>query len=76
LPVFGQLHLRTPEIWGDRNNVPAVYLHRIAVHEDFSGKQLVSKIILWAKVYALKNRINFIGMDTVGGNKKLIAHYQ
>lgn len=65
-----------PEIWGELNNAPAIYIHRIAVHKNFRGLQLVTKLVSWAKEYAGKHQKDFIRMDTVGENKKLIAHYK
>lgn len=65
-----------PEIWGDRDRNNAIYIHRIATHPKFRGQQLFEKILLWAKVYAREHAKDFIRMDTVGKNQKLISHYQ
>lgn len=65
-----------PLIWGERNNDPAMYIHRIATHSAFRGKNLVLEIVKWAKKYAKENNKKFIRMDTVGENKKLIDHYK
>jgi GNAT superfamily N-acetyltransferase len=64
-----------PQIWEERNQEPAVYLHRIATNPDFRGNHLVEKIVEWAKSYAAENQKNFIRMDTVGDNTGLIYHY-
>jgi hypothetical protein len=64
-----------PEIWGVRNDDPAVYIHRIATHNNFRGRNLVAMIVAWAKIYALQNGKSRIRMDTVGNNRKLIAYY-
>ncbi len=64
-----------PSIWEDRNNDRAVYIHRIATNPDFRGQNLVSKIVGWAKQYAKKNDKEFIRIDTVGNNEKLIDYY-
>lgn len=64
-----------PFIWEDRNNDPSVYIHRIATNPDFRGQNLVSKIVGWAKQYAKTNDKEFIRMDTVGNNEKLIDYY-
>jgi ribosomal protein S18 acetylase RimI-like enzyme len=65
-----------PLIWEERNNDPAVYIHRIATNPDFRGKNLVSEIVDWAKGYAKENNKEFIRLDTVGKNEKLIKHYK
>lgn len=63
------------QIWEERNADPAVYIHRIAVHPESRGKNLVLQIIAWAKEYARANNKKFIRLDTVGENKGLIKHY-
>jgi len=65
-----------PLIWEDKNNDPAVYIHRIATNPDFRGRNLVLVIVEWAKKYAEENGKKFIRLDIVGKNENLIAHYQ
>ena len=65
-----------PQIWEDKNNDPAVYIHRIATNTDFRGQNLVTTIVTWAKAYAKENRKKFVRLDTVGENQGLIKHYQ
>ena len=64
-----------PQIWEERNEDSAVYIHRIATNPDFRGQNLVAEIVNWAKNYAAENNKKFIRMDTVGDNTKLIAYY-
>ncbi|TWI93932.1 acetyltransferase (GNAT) family protein [Mucilaginibacter frigoritolerans] len=64
-----------PQIWEQRNDDPAVYIHRIATNPEFRGQNLVQQITEWAKQYALTNKKKFIRMDTVGNNPGLIAYY-
>lgn len=64
-----------PLIWEERNNDPSVYIHRIATHPARRGHDLVKQIVSWARQYAAENKRQFIRLDTVGENKKLIAHY-
>ena len=64
-----------PQIWEERNEDPAVYIHRIATNPDFRGQNLVGKIVEWAKNYAQENQKQFVRMDTVGDNSGLINHY-
>lgn len=65
-----------PQIWEARNEDPAVYIHRIATNPAFRGKDLVKKIVDWAKKYGFENSKNFIRLDTCGNNQKLIEYYQ
>jgi RimJ/RimL family protein N-acetyltransferase len=64
-----------PQIWEERNEDPAVYIHRIATNPDFRGQNLVGKIVEWAKNYAKENQKQYIRMDTVGYNLGLINYY-
>lgn len=64
-----------PQIWEERNNDPAIYIHRIATNPDFRGQNFVKYIVDWAKQYALANEKKFIRLDTVGDNPGLIAYY-
>jgi ribosomal protein S18 acetylase RimI-like enzyme len=63
------------EIWGERNNDPSVYIHRIATNPAFRGHNFVGTIVNWAREYATKNNKKFIRLDTLGNNVKLIEHY-
>ena len=63
-------------IWGKRNEDPSIYIHRIATNPDFRGYNLVEKIVEWAIAYAMTTNKQFIRMDTVGENIKLIEHYK
>lgn len=65
-----------PLIWEDKNNAPAVYIHKIAINPSYRGRNLVASIAEWARGYTLENAKEFIRMDTVGRNEKLIEHYQ
>ncbi|MGD1839929.1 MAG: GNAT family N-acetyltransferase [Thermonemataceae bacterium] len=64
-----------PQIWEEKNDDPAIYIHRIATHPHFRGNYYVKDIITWAKSYAKTQQKRFIRLDTVGNNEKLIAYY-
>jgi len=64
-----------PQIWQERNNDPAIYIHRIATDPNFRGRNLVGEIVRWARVYAQSNNKKFIRMDTVAENIGLIQYY-
>jgi ribosomal protein S18 acetylase RimI-like enzyme len=65
-----------PLIWEEKNSDPSVYIHRIATNPKFRGQNLVEKIVQWAKNYAKMNEKQFVRLDTVGENHKLIEYYQ
>ena len=63
------------QIWEERNNDAAIYIHRIATDPGFRGKNFVSVIVEWARQYAKNNGKNFVRLDTLGNNIKLIEYY-
>jgi len=63
------------QIWEERNADNAVYIHRIATNPEFRGNNFVGAIVEWAKEYAKKRGIDFVRLDTVGDNRKLIELY-
>ena len=65
-----------PLIWGEKNEDPSVYIHRIATHPEARGRNLVVSIIDWAKKFAIAKNKKYIRLDTVGENLGLIKHYQ
>jgi ribosomal protein S18 acetylase RimI-like enzyme len=62
-------------IWGERNEQPAIYIHRIVTHPNYRGNNYVNNIVTWAKLYCKENNKQFIRLDTWGDNQKLIDHY-
>ncbi|WP_199118458.1 N-acetyltransferase [Pedobacter sp. ASV28] len=65
-----------PQIWGEKDHEPAIYIHRIVTHPAFRGYGMVNIIIDWARAYAAKNKqIQYIRMDTWADNEKLLKYY-
>ncbi len=64
------------QIWEEKNKDRAIYIHRIATHPNFRGNNFVQKIVSWAKIYAEKKKLQYIRLDTLGNNTKLIQHYK
>ena len=64
------------QIWEERNKDTAMYIHRIATNPTFRGNDFVTTIVNWAKKYVKKKNIQFIRLDTLGNNTRLIAHYK
>lgn len=63
------------EIWEEKENNNSIYIHRIATHPDFRGNRFIDKITDWAKQHATEKGKQFIRLDTLGNNVKLIQHY-
>jgi GNAT superfamily N-acetyltransferase len=64
------------QIWEKQKDDAAIYIHRIATHPNFRGHNFIAIIVNWAKEYAKYCKKNFVRLDTLGENKKLIEHYQ
>jgi ribosomal protein S18 acetylase RimI-like enzyme len=64
-----------PEIWEGKDLNDAIYIHRIATNPDFRGKSLVKHIVEWAKSYAATHQKQYVRLDTLGHNARLIRHY-
>lgn len=64
------------QIWEEKENNDAVYLHRIATNPNFRGLNFVQIIADWAKDFGKKEHRKFIRMDTCGQNDRLIKHYK
>jgi ribosomal protein S18 acetylase RimI-like enzyme len=62
-------------IWGERDQQPSIFIHRIVTSSKFRGGNYVQIIIEWSKDYCKKNGKQFIRMDTWGDNQKLINYY-
>jgi ribosomal protein S18 acetylase RimI-like enzyme len=64
-----------PQIWQEKNNDPAVYIHRIATNPSYRGHNYVKIIVDWAREYCAKQGLDYIRLDTCGHNEGLIKHY-
>ena len=64
-----------PIIWKEADNDPSVYIHRIATHPDFRGRNYVQKIVNWTKEYAKNEGKKFVRLDTTSGNEPLNQYY-
>src|SRR5205814_8951347 len=63
------------EIWEERDNNDSIYIHRIATKPSFRGNRFIDVIVSWAKDYALSKGKQWVRLDTLGNNIKLIEHY-
>jgi ribosomal protein S18 acetylase RimI-like enzyme len=64
-----------PLIWGEKNEEPAIYIHRIATSAAHRGNSFVKHIVEWAKQYAIGHGKQFVRLDTGSGNEKLNNYY-
>ena len=64
-----------PIIWKEADSDPSVYIHRIATHPDFRGRNYVQKIVNWVIEFAKENEKEFVRLDTTSGNKPLNQYY-
>ncbi|RNL94537.1 GNAT family N-acetyltransferase [Sinomicrobium pectinilyticum] len=64
-----------PEIWGEKNNQPSIYLHRIATDPVFRGLNVIAKVFDWTKTFARVNQKNYIRLDIASINPGLITMY-
>jgi RimJ/RimL family protein N-acetyltransferase len=63
------------EIWEEKDNNNSIYIHRIATNPAFRGNRFIDDIVAWAKAYALSKGKQYVRLDTLGNNTRLIKHY-
>lgn len=63
------------DIWEEKENGDAIYIHRIATNPEFRGNRYINDIVNWAKAFTTDLDRRFIRLDTLGNNTKLIEHY-
>jgi GNAT superfamily N-acetyltransferase len=64
------------EIWGERDRDNSIYIHRIVTRPAFRGNRFIDAIVAWAKDYALSKGKEYVRLDTLGNNTRLIEHYK
>ena len=64
-----------PIIWKEADNDPSVYIHRIATHPDFRGRNYVQKIVDWVIEYGKEKDLEYVRLDTTSGNEPLNQYY-
>ena len=64
-----------PVIWGERDQEPSVYLHRIAVNPAYKGKRMMELIRHWAIEHAREMGKQYLRMDTWGNNENIRNYY-
>jgi len=67
--------LNDKEIWEDKDNDDAIYIHRICTNPEYRGSRFIDPVVSWAIAYCQENNRKFVRLDTLGNNTKLIQHY-
>lgn len=62
-------------IWKEADLEPSVYIHRIATHPDFRGRNYVQKIVDWTIDFAKARNLKYVRLDTTSGNNRLNQYY-
>ncbi|AZA89459.1 Acetyltransferase (GNAT) family [Chryseobacterium nakagawai] len=63
------------QVWEEKNEDPAIYIHRIATNPNFRGQKFVEQIVEWAKQFAPQHNKLYLRMDTTAGNQRLTDYY-
>ena len=63
------------EIWGQKDKNDSIYIHRICNNPTLRGNRYIDTIIDWAVKYAGQINKQFVRLDTLGNNTRLIQHY-
>lgn len=72
--IFSVLY-NDPVIWEEKDQEPAVYLHRITINPFFKGREIMKEIKTWAIHHAIKKEKKYLRMDTWGDNENLRNYY-
>ncbi|MFB0907125.1 MAG: hypothetical protein QMB03_02375, partial [Spirosomataceae bacterium] len=64
--------LNDEAIWEEKDQNDAIYIHRIATNAELRGNNFVMKIVGWAKDFARKHNREYVRLDTLGNNTRLI----
>ena len=63
------------EIWAERDKNDSIYIHRIATSPSHRGNRFIDEIVDWARTYARSKGRQYVRLDTLGNNTRLIQHY-
>jgi GNAT superfamily N-acetyltransferase len=65
-----------PLLWGEKDQLNALYLHRILADPAFKGQKLFGIVLAWAKKKALQKKLQYIRLDTWADNLRIIDYYK
>lgn len=63
------------ETWGP-TEIPALYIHRLAVAQDYRGEGLGGKLLRWTFVMARARDLTLVRLDCAAGNPGLRRFYE
>ncbi|HKP32537.1 MAG TPA: GNAT family N-acetyltransferase [Chitinophagaceae bacterium] len=63
------------EIWGEKDKNDSIFIHRIATNMAFRGNKFINAIVAWAIEYASSIGKQYVRLDTLGNNTRLIELY-
>ncbi len=63
------------EIWEQKDKNDGIYIHRICNHPNLRGNRYIDTLVAWSREYAAQMSKQFIRLDTLGNNTRLIEHY-
>jgi ribosomal protein S18 acetylase RimI-like enzyme len=63
------------EIWAEKDKNDSIYIHRIATNPSYRGNRFIDHIVAWARTYGKSNAKQYVRLDTLGNNTRLIEHY-
>ncbi|HZY81962.1 MAG TPA: GNAT family N-acetyltransferase [Cyclobacteriaceae bacterium] len=64
------------EIWGEKDKGDSIYIHRICTNPKHRGNNYMKTIIDWCRQHAIDIGKDYVRLDTLGNNTRLIALYQ
>lgn len=65
-----------PQIWKEKEDGNALYLHRAVTNPRFRGIGFMEHIVTWSKAHALSKGKDFVRLDTWGDNERLVDYYR
>jgi GNAT superfamily N-acetyltransferase len=75
LAGFFSVALSDAQIWGDKEQGNAIYIHRMCVNPDRKGTDFTRTVLAWACEHAFSLGRTFVRMDTWGDNQRLVEYY-
>jgi len=72
-PKMDEEYLPIKWLTPNKNNL---YVHRLAIHPDFQGKDFAQKLMNFAEAFAIKNNYSSIRLDTFSKNARNQKFYE
>ena len=75
LAGYFSVALSDAQIWREREQGNAIYIHRMCANPRRKGSNLASSVLAWAYQHAFHSGRKFVRMDTWSDNKPLVEYY-